>query len=170
MFVQLGLGGMRRWWLLVQSSLSPDGCQASTHALLMSTASASPALLFVLVVLQAGGLCLSCRILGLGMVCVFTPQDKSPPISSFFSSQMPPRCPNLMLFSPFYIVMQESFLQTWFYRSSATFQLVFQENCSTCRCIFYVFVGAGSGELYVPLLCHLDPPAREVLHLCLLTT
>ena len=86
MFVQLGLGGMRRWRLLVQSSLSPDGCQASTHALLMSTASASPALLFVLVVLQAGGLSLSCRIPGLGMVCVFTPQGKSPPISSFFSS------------------------------------------------------------------------------------
>ena len=47
-------------------------------------------------------------------------------------------------------------------RSSASFQLVFCENCSTCRCIFDVFVG--EGELRVLLLCHLDLPWQESLN------
>ena len=40
------------------------------------------------------------------------------------------------LFFPFYSIVCVSFLEPWLYRSpSASFQLVFSENCSTCRCI-----------------------------------
>ena len=43
--------------------------------------------------------------------------------------------------------------QLWLCRCSlASFQLVFYKNCSTCRCIFDVFVGGV--ELYILLLCH----------------
>ena len=38
--------------------------------------------------------------------------------------------------------------------SSASFWLGLCENCSTCRCIFDVFVGGG--EFHI-LLCQLDP-------------
>ena len=39
--------------------------------------------------------------------------------------------------------------------SSATFQLVFHEDCSTCRYIFDVFVRGD--KLHILLLCHLEP-------------
>lgn len=42
-----------------------------------------------------------------------------------------------------------------FMRYSASIQQVFCENCSTCRCIFDVFVGGS--ELHILLLCHLNP-------------
>ena len=43
----------------------------------------------------------------------------------------------------------------WLYkRSSANFQLVSCENCSTCRYVFDTFVE--TGELYILLLYHLD--------------
>ena len=59
-----------------------------------------------------------------------------------------------MPFFPHYLVMWKSYLQFFVYRSSfASFQLVFHENCPTCRCIFDVLVGRG--ELHVLLLCHL---------------
>ena len=41
------------------------------------------------------------------------------------------------------------------------FLLVFCENCSMCRHIFDVFVGRS--ELYILLLCHLDPSWTEFL-------
>ena len=47
-------------------------------------------------------------------------------------------------------------LQSWWYRSpSASFQLIFEENCSTGRWIFDVFM-AGD-QLHILLLSHLDP-------------
>ena len=33
-----------------------------------------------------------------------------------------------------------SFLQPWLYSNPSSFQFVFSENCSTCRCIFNVFL------------------------------
>ena len=42
--------------------------------------------------------------------------------------------------------------QSGLYRSSASFWLVFSENCSTCRCIFDVFTEGD--ELHTLLLCH----------------
>ena len=42
--------------------------------------------------------------------------------------------------------------QPGLYRSSASFWLVFSENCSTCRCIFDVFTEGD--ELHTLLLCH----------------
>ena len=51
---------------------------------------------------------------------------------------------------------QSSFLLTWLYSSSsARFQLVFCENCSTYRSYFSVFMGRG--ELHIFLLYHLIP-------------
>ena len=75
---------------------------------------------------------------------------------TFFSLQISARGtgPELMLiFPPFGYV--EIFLAALLYRrSSATFQLVFCKNCSTCGCIFDVFVGGG--ELRIFIVCHLD--------------
>lgn len=49
-----------------------------------------------------------------------------------------------------------SFLQTLLYRSlSDSFQLVFNENCSTCRCISDLFMEGG--ELHIFSLQHHDP-------------
>ena len=47
--------------------------------------------------------------------------------------------PTQSLFFPSYPIVCVSFLQPWLYRSPVSFQLVFSENCSTCRCIFDVF-------------------------------
>ena len=59
------------------------------------------------------------------------------------------------LFFPSYVITCVFFLQPWLYRSPyASFQVVFSENCSTCRCIFDVFVG--ECDLHILLLCHLD--------------
>ena len=66
-----------------------------------------------------------------------------------------------MPFSPDYPVMWRSVLQLWSYRSSASFQLVFCEQCSTWRCIFDVFVR--KGELHILLLCHLAPTSALLL-------
>ena len=84
-------------------------------------------------------------------------------VSAFFSLFLrdPPRrsCQldhffflNLITFSS-YLMMCGFFSQLWLYRSpSASFQLVFSENCSTCRCTFDVFV-EGS-EFHILLLHH----------------
>lgn len=57
-----------------------------------------------------------------------------------------------------------SFLQPWLYGCpSVSFQLVFSENSSICRCIFDVFIGGG--ELHAGLLHYLDvsfPEASSV--------
>ena len=76
--------------------------------------------------------------------------------------------PKLLLFSPSYPDTWQSFLQPWLYGNSASFQLVFQENHSTCRCIFDMFIAGG--ELHILLFCHLDPPhiflfINEILYL-----
>ena len=75
-----------------------------------------------------------------------TPQGGCPAMYSSFSSEFPPRGmgPCLIAFLPFLpnymcifltaLVLQESF---------SSFQLVFSENYSTCRCIFNVFFGGG---------------------------
>ena len=39
--------------------------------------------------------------------------------------------------------MWEYFLYPWLYRHSASLQIVFGEDCSTCRCIFDIFMGGG---------------------------
>ena len=75
----------------------------------------------------------------------------SPLLSPLPGAQVPTLSP---LF-PSYPILYGSFLQPWLYRSlSATLQLVFSENFSTCRCIFEVFMEVG--ESYVLLLQHLD--------------
>lgn len=76
--------------------------------------------------------------------------------------------PKLLLFSPSYPDTWQSFLQPWLYGNSTSFQLVFQENHSTCRCIFDMFIAGG--ELHILLFCHLDPPhiflfINEILYL-----
>lgn len=44
---------------------------------------------------------------------------------------------------------------SWIFPSAlAVFQFFFDENCSTWRCIFDVFMGVGGGELCILLLCH----------------
>lgn len=48
------------------------------------------------------------------------------------------------------------FLPFWLYGSSASFQLVFHENCSIYRCLFDVFVWVD--EFHVLLLYHLTLP------------
>ena len=49
-----------------------------------------------------------------------------------------------LIFFPSEPIICVSFLQPWLYRSlSASFQLVFHDNCSTCRHILDVFVGEG---------------------------
>ena len=49
----------------------------------------------------------------------------------------------VFFFSPRYLIMWEYFLQPGLHRSSASLQIVFHENCSTCRCIFDIFMGGG---------------------------
>lgn len=51
--------------------------------------------------------------------------------------------------------LRVSSLQSWLYRRfTASFQLDFSENFSTCRCVFDVFMG--KGEFCVLFLRHLD--------------
>ena len=55
-----------------------------------------------------------------------------------------------------------SFLQPWWYRSpSASFQLVFHENCSTCRCIFWCV----HGGKWAP--CPLSLPSWLISTMCI---
>lgn len=65
---------------------------------------------------------------------------------------------HLLSFSS-YPITCVSFLQSFLYRSSASFQLVFSKNCSICRCIFDVF--SGGGELHILFLHQLDPLLRK---------
>ena len=65
-------------------------------------------------------------------VCLYEPFLLHKP---FLGEQIPSWC---LFFPPSYLAMQRSSLQLWLYRSSVHFQLVFCENCSTCRCIFDV--------------------------------
>ena len=63
-----------------------------------------------------------------------------------------------MPFFPSYPVMWKSFLQLWFYKnSSASFQLIFHENCSTCRCILMCLQGdMSSTSSYSTILIQLS--------------
>ena len=72
-------------------------------------------------------------------------------LNNMFSLHM-----SIFSFCGWLLISWRSFLKIWLSKRSATFQLVFCENCSTCRCIFDVFVGVG--ELHILLFCHLDPP------------
>lgn len=70
------------------------------------------------------------------------------------SSQIPPG--DAVLTLCFYCTLPayvELFLQLWLCKSSsASFQFIFCENCSTCGCIFDMFVR--TSECHVLLLCH----------------
>ena len=75
-----------------------------------------------------------------GLTHPFYPGGLPFPLSSIPGAQVPTWCffPPVL---PDYLEV-ESFLQAWLFRnSSASFQLIFHENFSTCRCIFDVFVG-----------------------------
>ena len=107
-----------------------------------------------------GGLSPPCRNPGLGCP-VFGSSHSLPrvrvcpcnhpfPLSPFPGAYIPTQ--SLLFF--FYLIMCVSFLQPWLYKSvSASFQLVFSENCSTCRCIFVMFMGRDN--LHILLLHHL---------------
>lgn len=105
-----------------------------------------------------------CQTPGLGCPIV-AKTDPSPgkvfrPVSSLSSSVSPSRVQVLsqLLLFPSYLILCGSFLQTWFYKA-VCLQFVFSEDCSTCRCIFDMFVSVG--KLCVLLLCHLDIPSLE---------
>lgn len=96
-------------------------------------------------------------------------QGEGPPMWTFPLSQLPPRGARLIPipFFPSCSVTWESFLLLWLYkRSNVSFQLVFCEIHSTCRCIFDVFVGEGELRILLPL--HLNPPPAS-LHTGLLS-
>lgn len=61
-----------------------------------------------------------------------------------FSSESPPRDPRLLLFISYLILYVAS------YSRSDSLQLVSSENCSTCRCIFNMFMEGG--DLHILLL------------------
>lgn len=70
-----------------------------------------------------------------------------------------------LLFFPFYLITCVSFLQTWSYRSpSASFQSGFNEDHSTYRCIFDVFIR--EDEVHAHLLYHLDQSLKHKCFLC----
>lgn len=77
----------------------------------------------------------------------------------FLLSPLPgAQVPTWSLLFPSYTITYGFFLQSWLCSSFPdSFQIVFSETYSTCRCIFDVFVGRG--ELHVFLLWHLDSPA-----------
>ena len=73
------------------------------------------------------------------------------PLRSFLGAEVSAQC-----FFPSYPTTWESFLQPWSYSCSSSFQFVFSENFSTCRCIFHVLLGVG--ELHILLLHLFNPP------------
>ena len=78
------------------------------------------------------------------------PCNLPPLLSPLPGAQVPSRS----LLFPSYPIPCGSFLQLLLFRIlSARLQLIFSENCSTCRCIFDVFVVGG--EFHVLLLYHL---------------
>ena len=65
---------------------------------------------------------------------ILHPFHLSFPMSYFLGAQVP----NWLFLFPSYLVPCASFLQLWLYRSlSVSSQLVFNENCSTFRCVFW---------------------------------
>ena len=82
------------------------------------------------------------------------PQGGSPPAYSPLSSESPRRGTGPDLISPLPYLPNSMwiFLQSWLYKSlSTSLWLVFSENCSTCRCIYHVFVERGK---FCALLLH----------------
>ena len=64
-------------------------------------------------------------------------------------------CASLFFLS--YMIIYVFFLQPCVYRSpSASFQIVFSEHYTTCRCIFDAFLGTGELQVGVLLLHHLS--------------
>lgn len=74
-------------------------------------------------------------------------------MQTFSSFQIPQVGVLTLCLFPYYPIVWESFLQHWLYRNSAIFQLIFHENFSTCRGIFYMFVGGH--ERCILLLYHI---------------
>ena len=113
-----------------------------------------------------GGLSSPCRTLGLGCpVCVLTHSLPRAGFRWYNLPLLPHPLPGavvltLLLFFPSYPVMSGSSFQPWLCRS-ASFRLVFSENCSPRRWIFDVFVGGG--ELHILLLPHLDLRPQETI-------
>ena len=73
-----------------------------------------------------------------------TPQGGSPNLCNSPSCVYPAKdaSPDPITSLHFYPIPCGSFLQRWLDNSlSASLQFVFSENCSTCRCIFDVFMG-----------------------------
>lgn len=139
-----------------QGSPRPDCQHASTCALPASSlASSSPS---VCPAQQARGLFSSTRGLQDRAAQAMVAPALSPGRGSTHVDLLYFKDPSLVLtrciFFPSYPVKRRLFLQLWLYRNSARFQLVSNENCSTCRCMFDVFVGRI--ELHILLLCHLD--------------
>ena len=98
--------------------------------------------------------CLTAHSLGQGSNCILASSLSSCPGSQGSTG--------LLFFSSYWMFV--SFLQPWLCRSpSASFQLVFSENCSTCRCTFDVFVEGG--EFHILLLHHLDKSPQWFIYL-----
>ena len=88
---------------------------------------------------------------------LLSPQGEGPPLQTFSSLQSFPKGagPNPVPFSLSYLVTWDLSCSFGCIQDlSASFQLVFCENCSICRCIFDVFVGRV--ELYILLFLHRD--------------
>lgn len=73
------------------------------------------------------------------------------PLSPLRGAQVPTHS----LLSPSYLIIQESFLQPWWCRSLSA---SFSKNCSTCRCLFDVFL---EGEFHTFLVANLDLPLQS---------
>ena len=121
-----------------------------------------------------GGLSPPCRTTGLGcpffgLTCSLPRVGVCPCNLPFPLSRLPgAQVPNWSLFFPSYPITYASFLQPWLLRSpSSSFKLVFSENYSTCRCIFYVFLWGG--ELHILLSYStilISTPSLISLNLC----
>ena len=165
-FTQLGLGHMVRCLGGTWQLLSPPCHMASQGVRAPHERSPGfPSLLFFPEVFQpATGLVgpirspgMECWVCGLTrslLMAAVHPCSLSFPLSPIPGAQVP----TWSLFFLSYRITYGFFQQSWLCRSlSASFQLFFSETCSTCKCIFDVFVGGG--ELHVFLLCHLESPA-----------
>ena len=108
----------------------------------------------------AKGACLSCVGRTPGPECVVCGSHSSFFRANLYLCILPfsrrplpgTHAPTLSLFSPFYRSMCASFLQPCLHRSlSASFQSVFSETCSTCRCILTCSWGT-----HILIFHHLD--------------
>ena len=132
----LGLGSAATWQPSVPVPLYSAWQQASTHTLLSRKFQTIPA--------------------SYQLKWTFQPAKNVPRARDLFPfhSSLPgvqvPSSFIFFFFPPFFLPSYVgSLLQLWLYkRSSASFQLVFCENCSTCRCIIMCLWGEVSSTSY----------------------